>query len=968
MIPNNSNVLTKIVTYNCYSVRKSIDIVRELIKLNDIVILQEILLLEEDLHFLDNIDNNFACISRPSRRANSVSGLDGRPVGGLAILYKKTLDFLIKEIVSCDNYLAVVLETEYDKCCLFNVYMPCDVGNDEIINLYLELLGSMHACMIESNIDRVIMAGDFNADPSKGRFWNELRNFVCTNNLIMCDANLSGESFTYLSPAHNSTSWLDHIVSSQSISVSNVNILYDCVISDHIPVMFSIDMCVTTDKDVADDVVSNDFIDWTKFNDEQKEFFNVYISQRLNSYSNISFHCQDMCCNSIAHKDEVCKAYDFFVDTLKRATSHLRVVEKRKFVCVPGWNDHCRSLYSEARRAVMAWYRSGRLRVGPIYICMKSTRAAFRRALNFCKRNELQIKSRKLAESFNINNNKLFWKEIKKITNTKSNNVIQSIDNISDPSQISEVFKKKFNAVFDDKDSQTIPPDYEIICNQLNNNKDSVNKLRYSDIVQALKHLKTGIGYDGIHTNHLKCMDRSSIPFLVKLFNCFLVHSFLPPAMLKGVIKPIIKDRYGNKKDSNNYRPIMLSSNCFKLFEYALLPRLKSFIQLNSCQFAYRPNTSTHLATVLLKELVGTYVEEGSTVYAGFLDFSKAFDKVNHKILIRKLYSQSVPCYLIRIISAMFDNTLVNVNFNNIMSNSFSPMNGVRQGGVLSSLLFCFYIDGLLSKINNMKIGCRYGLAKMNIQAYADDIVVLSPSFSGLQQILDVVAAQVTSLGLTLNETKSITMIFRPRGDNILVRDAVFTLNGKALSNVDEVKYLGMILKNNCSNASDIDRCRKKFLMDFGYLLRKFYFIDSHILVSLLHSFCLGWYGAELWTSSSGCSAALRQFSVAYHNAIKKIIGVTTRSSNHVACNHVNMPTFKHLLNRKLLGFMFFLKKCSSPCFSKFKYQFMNHSLFVKEFNIIFYREYNLINILDNDKDALLARISFVQSREDYLR
>ena len=120
--------------------------------------------------------------------------------------------------------------------------------------------------------------------------------------------------------------------------------------------------------------------------------------------------------------------------------------------------------------------------------------------------------------------------------------------------------------------------------------------------------------------------------FISNLFSSFLAHGHVPKEMLRGVIRPIVKDHLGKADDYNNYRPIMISSNCLKIFEYCILGHLQHNLMPDHRQFGFRKHTSTVIAAAVLKETVNSYTTKGSKVYAAFIDMSKAFDKVNHHI------------------------------------------------------------------------------------------------------------------------------------------------------------------------------------------------------------------------------------------------------------------------------------------------------------------------------------------------
>ena len=173
----------------------------------------------------------------------------------------------------------------------------------------------------------------------------------------------------------------------------------------------------------------------------------------------------------------------------------------------------------------------------------------------------------------------------------------------------------------------------------------------------------------------------------------------------------------------------MISYNFFKLFEYCLLPFIKE-LPICSAQFGYRSGASTILATALLKETIGCNIEDGSSVYSCFLDMSKAFERVNHDLLLSKLANMGLPTHFVRIFKYVYAQIAVKVRVNESFSDSWRICRGVRQGGITSAFLFNIYIDDILSSISNFKVGCFLGFKRVNIQTYADDIVLLSLTVS----------------------------------------------------------------------------------------------------------------------------------------------------------------------------------------------------------------------------------------------
>ena len=139
------------------------------------------------------------------------------------------------------------------------------------------------------------------------------------------------------------------------------------------------------------------------------------------------------------------------------------------------------------------------------------------------------------------------------------------------------------------------------------------------------------------------------------------------------------------------------------------------------------------LCNGVLKCVVSRYLQKGSNVYACFLDASKAFDRVNHVYLFNLLLKRNLPTSLVRFLLAWYKHQSISVRWNSTLSEPFSVCNGVRQGGVLSPILFTVYLDELISKLSEADIGCHFDHYFAGILCYADDIVLLSPSPSALR-------------------------------------------------------------------------------------------------------------------------------------------------------------------------------------------------------------------------------------------
>ena len=151
---------------------------------------------------------------------------------------------------------------------------------------------------------------------------------------------------------------------------------------------------------------------------------------------------------------------------------------------------------------------------------------------------------------------------------------------------------------------------------------------------------------------------------------------------------------------SDNYREVMISSNFFKVIEYILLPILNKSISISPHQLGYQQQSSTILANVLLKET--EYIAAKSSVFSCFIDLSKAFERVNHAMLIDKLKCKNVPIFIVEILQNIFKRSDISVYWQGVHSKEWHACRGLRQGGILSAYLFVFTFDNILNEIASM--------------------------------------------------------------------------------------------------------------------------------------------------------------------------------------------------------------------------------------------------------------------------
>lgn len=289
-------------------------------------------------------------------------------------------------------------------------------------------------------------------------------------------------------------------------------------------------------------------------------------------------------------------------------------------------------------------------------------------------------------------------------------------------------------------------------------------------------------GMDSITAEHLKNASYKLAPLLAINFTGLMIHGILPDSLLSVLLIPVIKDKDGKFGCLDNCRPIALA----KVMERILLVRVSGYIASLDNQFVFRPKHGTDMCIYALQEIVNLYKAMHSPIFLSFIGPSKAFDRVNHRQLFTKLKKRGVPGYTVSI------------------SAPFRVSNGVRQGGILSPLLFNLYMNDLSRRLNGCNTGCMTGGTLVNHLMYADNLVTFSPSSAGLQEILNICSDYGVEFDLKYNSSKSVVLICRTKQDKWL-KFPVLKLANYYLEVCKKIKYIGHCITDDM-NEDDIYR------------------------------------------------------------------------------------------------------------------------------------------------------------------
>ena len=956
----------KIISYNCQSLRANVGIVQNLLTECHVLCLQETLIDENNCDILDKLDNNFMNAYVPSVRKDDCSR--GRSSGGLIILWSKHINIKFHPVFYNRRVMGVKMQFPNNSTILLlNIYMPYNNKNKTIESLleYKSILADLSNILRSENFNDVCIAGDFNACPGKGNFSDPLIEFLEENSLCLTDfEKLPSDSYTYISPTSAcSCSWLDHFAVSNTNIISGHEIKYGTAVYDHIPISVDILVPQCSYLPSYDSKDNTNFvkIKWDSLTDEDRDVYTSCMDEICLEICHGVLSCNEQNCQREDHKRDLEMIYSDILDGIMIASDFLPSMKGPHKNMVVGWNSYCKSFYDIAREKYLIWHNSGRPRLGSEFDDMKASRTAFKNSLNFCKNNEKNLRYERLLSKFQNSDKSKFWKEISKINGSRSSSSVQ-VDGETSFKKVVGIFDDKYRRILDDPSCQG-----GMHANPLpmvGQNASLYPLITLDNICKAIQQLNTGLGWDGIHSNHLKYAGPVFINLLTKFMNKLILHSYVPVLMIHGEIRPVMKCKAFGKNDSSNYRPVLNSSMLLKMLEYCILPFMTKSLNLSNQQFGFRKHTGCLSAITIVKETIFKYNSEATDVHCVKVDLSKAFDRININILFSKLLTSGLDPSIVNLVRAMYDNTFVHTLFNGFKGVPWKVGNGVRQGGILSPLLFCYYIDEALQKITEMKIGCSILGNKTNIIAYADDVFLMAPSASGMQKMLDKLYSLLTDLCMKINtdKDKSNYILFRSKYNRSRKIVPKLFLNGVQLEYLDKCKYLGVILSSDGSFVPDIDRVTSSFFKQFNGMYSKYHFVQRDILYYLFKSYTSSFYGIDVWFDKIP-ACHLNRVEVAYHKAVKRICGLNVWDSNHVACETVGVNIFKHLLSTRLVSFWHTLCEAESSCLANLKYYFKYRSQIYEKLKTTFLKEYQ-VDILNNPLCAVKARINYIQRNE----
>lgn len=858
------STLLSITSYNC---RGLTDLKNSYIKTlmfkSNIIFLQEHWLADDQLQCIGDIDDTFLYTGVSGFDSSDV--LAGRPYGGCAILWRSDLNAIVNVIdTNSRRICAIRLVTDCLRLLIINVYLPYE-GNDRMTDEFADQLHVIENIILDNMDCHIIAGGDFNVDLSRAWVHTAMLNSFCVNNDLHCALRHDKCHIDY-SYSFNACrfSILDHFLLSGTLyteSVDSVSVLHDIDnMSDHEPITLQLNLsihCVGFQGRIFTPRVS-----WVKATEVNLHDYKVALSNHLNNIDipSDALSCSDTSCNNLLHLQQLNKYATDITDSCLRAAEAVipRSCRRQGGGHIPGWSKYVQPVREKSLFWHKLWLECGRPRTGAVADCMRRTRAAYHYTIRKVKRDEDAVVNERIADSMLSNNARDFWSEIKRIRSNKSG-ISRIVDGKTESSSIAKLFADQYRDLYtsvpyDQHEMSRIQKEIgDLLAVNTTDNECRFTSCDVKCAVSCLKAHKND-GGTGLNSDHIINAGDDCLTHIALLFSSIVVHGAAPDTFLRSTIVPIPKGKHGAVSDSTNFRGITLSSIYGKLFDNIVLTRFGDRLSSSELQFGFKVKSSTSLCSMVLKESLSYYVHHQSSVFCTFLDASKAFDRVRYCKLFRLLVIRQVPALIIRILMSFYIGHSVRVQWCGIVSDYFLAGNGVKQGGVLSPVLFCLYIDGLLVALSKAGVGCYIGTNFVGALAYADDIVLLAPSASALRTMLHVCDNYARDYSISFNASKSKCLVVLPDNRlflNEFVKKGTFYVGNNPIEYVDHFIHLGHVITNRLTDNDDIVKRRHDFVGQVNNVLCFFRKLNSCVVHRLFQSYCMSLYGCELWLLSN---------------------------------------------------------------------------------------------------------------------
>ena len=630
---------------------------------------------------------------------------------------------------------------------------------------------------------------------------------------------------------------IDNIFSNTALNHQNNSGIMQVKISDHFPIFISVNDIFNENK------TSSKLTKVTK---------RVYKPDQIKSFEE---KIQTLNWSSVINKHDTNESYDEFTYEVSKIYNNFFPIETK---------------YVKEKNVLNKWMTSGLL---------KSSKQKQKLYKKFVKHKTIETESKykryvkefnKLKERAKINfySNKIIanekdlkklWSTMKDIIsknkpkNTYPKNIIINGKTITDKKKISEEFNSFFTNVGPNLASKIRKTDGNVLRFLKNTaNSFKITPIEEVELKCAFEKLKVNKapGFDDYNSRIMKNVyDAIKIP-LLHIVNLSLKNGIFPDKMKIAKILPLFKS--GERSTLGNYRPISLLPLFSKILERIMHTRLYKYFESNKLfygkQFGFRRNCSLDYGLMEVVNNISQSMATKNLTLGVFIDLSKAFDTVDHEILIKKLQVYGVNGTELSWFKCYLTNRHQFVKIDNIDSNFQEVKCGVPQGSILGPLLFLIYVNDMYLAV-----------PKLNTVMFADDtnLFICGSDHKTLFKIMNEQLSliddwfAVNKLSLNIDKTKYTLFCSRSLEEILPLKLPKLLIGKREVNRTRYTKFLGVLIDENLSWDKQIKAVTSKISSQIGIISKGRKFLNNHAMKMLYFAFINPYltYGNIVWGS-----------------------------------------------------------------------------------------------------------------------
>lgn len=734
----------KIASYNCKNCKTSAATISELAKKYDIILLQEHWLFEFQIDLLNEIDLNLCSTGKGVDKYNPIQPSQiPRGYGGVGILWNKEIDYMVKSLPDGnERFQCIELSPVNTKPLLISsVYLPTR-GYKDSIQTFRESIDQMYEIVQKfQSTHTLIFGGDFNEDLRK-QLKNDERSECLMEFMNECYLDYLSTGHTYVNPRGEDCSEIDYFVFSKHcysmFSTKTILRDLDTNVSDHYPIAIEVSITLLKTKVTEKPIEELRKINWDKVD---HDLYRAMVSDGVKSLLNMNL------LNNINSEQMSVLTCNVLSEAAKKSAPRRKPFSSKPKLKV--WNSeiskHIKELRTIHRKFKM---ENNSDNVNQLIQKKKIVKKNLRSKI----RCEIAIRRNKHKQEIldaKTYDTKLFYKLIRQQRKT-GNDYITDLHVGQEHFQGEHIltgFKKHFEALatpsddpeFDKSFDNIVQLEFEYIKDIVINHK--VPSVTREELVKAIQSINKGKSADiyGIVIEHILYAGEKLVELLVILVNKIFDKAEIPDVLKVGLLTPIFKNK-GVKTDSQFYRGITVLPVLCKIIEAILKTRIQTKIENTQCtlQRGFTSGTSPLNASLILEECYREAKDLKRTMTLVLLDAKAAFDVVDHKNLMRRLFHIGVNDEHWNLINSLHTNATTSIKWKNTVSDSFIIHQGIRQGGVMSADLYKIYVDPLLHNLQCSNLGMFIGDIPCPATACADDVTLNSSKSCDTQTLIDI--------------------------------------------------------------------------------------------------------------------------------------------------------------------------------------------------------------------------------------